>query len=51
MFDPNQCDYVPKVPEKNEKDILIKQLSEENELLKGCITEICDAVFAEEIPE
>jgi hypothetical protein len=51
MFDPKECEHVPKEQKQNEKDLLIKQLFEENELLKGCIMEICDVVFAEEIPE
>jgi len=51
MFDPKECEHVPKEQKQNEKDLLIKQLFEENELLKGSIMEICDVVFAEEIPE
>ena len=58
MFDPHECEHIPKKPNNNEKDRLIqqlleeiRQLEEENELLKGCIMEICDVVFAEEIPE
>jgi len=58
MFDPHECEHIPKKPNNNEKDRLIQQLlemiqqlEEENELLKGCIMEICDVVFAEEIPE
>jgi len=58
MFDPHECEHIPKKPNNNEKDRLIQQLLEviqqlveENELLKGCIMEICDVVFAEEIPE
>lgn len=51
MFDPKECEHVPKEQKQNEKDLLIKQLFEENELLKGCIMEICDVVFAEEITE
>lgn len=51
MFDPNECEHIPKKPNNNEKDRLIQQLLEENELLKGCIMEICDVVFAEEITE
>jgi hypothetical protein len=47
MFDPNECEHVPKDQKENEKDLLIKQLIEENELLKGCIMEICDVLFAE----
>ena len=58
MFDPHECEHIPKKPNNNEKDRLIQQLLEviqqlveENELLKGCIMEICDVVFAEEITE
>lgn len=51
MFDPKECEHVPKKQKQNEKDLLIKQLFEENELLKSCIMEICDVVFTEEIPE
>ena len=65
MFNPYECEHIPKKPNNNEKDRLIQQLleeiqqlleeiqqlEEENELLKGCIMEICDVVFAEEIPE
>ena len=58
MFDPHECEHIPKKPNNNERDLLIqqlleeiRQLEEENELLKGCIMEICDVVFAEEIPE
>lgn len=51
MFDPKECEHVQKEQKKNEKDLLIQQLFEENELLKGCIMEICDVVFAEEIPK
>ncbi len=58
MFDPHECEHIPKKPNNNEKDRLIQQLLEmiqqlveENELLKGCTMEICDVVFAEEIPE
>jgi hypothetical protein len=47
MFDPQECEFVPKEKKENEKDLLIKQLSEENELLKSCIMEICDVVFAQ----
>ena len=58
MFNPYECEHIPKKPNNNEKDRLIQQLLEEiqqlveeNELLKGCIMEICDVVFAEEITE
>lgn len=47
MFDPETCEYVPKKTEKTETEQTIEQLQEENELLKGCIMEICDVVFAE----
>ena len=44
MFDPEKCDHVDMNP-KTEKDKQIRKLEEENELLKGCIMEICDVVF------
>ncbi len=50
MFDPKECDHVPKEQKENEKDLLIQRLFTENEFLKGCIMEICGIVFAEEIP-
>lgn len=45
MFDPKECDFVPTNP-KTESEQTIEQLQSENELLKGCIMEICDVVFA-----
>jgi len=51
MFDPKECEHIPKEQKQNEKDLLIKQLFEEYKFLKGCIMEICDVVFAEEITE
>lgn len=45
MFDPKECDFVPMNP-KMELEQTIEQLQSENELLKGCIMEICDVVFA-----
>lgn len=45
MFDPKECDFVTMNP-KTELEQTIEQLQSENELLKGCIMEICDVVFA-----
>ncbi|MDD3347520.1 hypothetical protein [Oscillibacter sp.] len=45
MFDPEKCDHVP-MNQKTEPERIIEQLREENELLKGCIMEICDVVFS-----
>lgn len=44
MFDPKECDFVP-MNQKTESEQTIEQLQSENELLKGCIMEICDVVF------
>ena len=45
MFDPEKCDHVPMNP-KTESEQTFEQLKAENELLKGCIMEICDVVIA-----
>lgn len=47
MFDAKECEHVSNGTPENVKDILIQKLIEENELLKGCIMEICDVVFGE----
>mgnify|MGYP004486437451 FL=1 len=47
MFDPEKCEHVPMNHQKSEAEIEIDRLKEENELLRGCIMEICDVVFSE----
>lgn len=47
MFDPEKCEFVPKNTQKTEQELTIEQLQAENELLRGCIMEICDVVFGE----
>lgn len=46
MFNKDECDHVP-MNGQTEADRTIAELRDENELLKGCIMEICDVVFAE----
>ena len=43
------CAMLPAVSAENSSDIQdeIDRLKEENELLRGCIMEICDVVFSE----
>lgn len=46
MFDPEKCEFVSMNQQKTEQEIEIDRLKKENELLRGCIMEICDVVFS-----